>query len=136
MPLPASHAAIRSVGAPERAVVAVSSIQPARGIDQLVAALEAHRERVHIPARRVRARRAHALSDFVTEYGERGLRMLGGRRAASAENLSSRGAAYLERPLRSLNQRQLRDEPARDPVKGPRDWDDHDAREGEHRKSP
>jgi LAO/AO transport system kinase len=31
---------------------------------------------------RVRARRAGALSDFVAEHGEQGLRALGGRRAA------------------------------------------------------
>ncbi len=34
------------------------------------------------PARRVRARRAGALGDFTGEFGERGLRRLGGRRAA------------------------------------------------------
>jgi len=35
-----------------------------------------------LPARRLRARRMHALADFSAEHGERGLRALGGRRAA------------------------------------------------------
>ena len=33
-------------------------------------------------ARRVRARRSGALADFLVEHGERGLRAVGGRRAA------------------------------------------------------
>ena len=52
------------------------------GIDELVAALDAHRERLDLPARRLAARRASALADFAAEHGERGLRALGGRRAA------------------------------------------------------
>jgi len=63
-------------------VVAVSSISPARGIDELVAALDAHRDAVDVPARRLRARRRHALADFAAEHGERGLRALAGRREA------------------------------------------------------
>jgi LAO/AO transport system kinase len=47
-----------------------------------MAALDAHRERIDLPARRLRARRRHALADFVAEHGERGLRALGGRREA------------------------------------------------------
>jgi LAO/AO transport system kinase len=63
-------------------VVAVSSLPPAQGIDELVDALDAHRERLDLSARRLAARRASALADFVAEHGERGLRALGGRRAA------------------------------------------------------
>ncbi len=78
------HAALRSVGARGTAVVAVSSIAPPQGIDELLAAIDAHR--ADAPdggaARRLRARRLHALADFVAEHGERGLRALGGRRAA------------------------------------------------------
>jgi LAO/AO transport system kinase len=37
---------------------------------------------VDVPARRLRARRRHALADFAAEHGERGLRGLGGRREA------------------------------------------------------
>jgi LAO/AO transport system kinase len=75
------RAALRSVGERDTAVVAVSSIAPVRGIDELVAALDAHREGLDVAARRLAARRAHALADFAAEHGARGLRALGGRRA-------------------------------------------------------
>ena len=61
-------------------VVAVSSLPPARGIDELAEALDDRRERIDLAARRVRARRRHALADFAAEHGDRGLRALGGRR--------------------------------------------------------
>jgi LAO/AO transport system kinase len=76
------RAALGSLGAPETAVLAVSSAAPPSGVSELVDALEAHRGRVELPARRLRARRMHALADFVAEHGERGLRALGGSRAA------------------------------------------------------
>jgi LAO/AO transport system kinase len=76
------HAALRALGARETAVVPVSSVPPASGIDQLVVALGEHRAGLDLPARRLAARRASALADFTAEYGERGLRALGGRRAA------------------------------------------------------
>ena len=76
------EAALRALGATETAVVAVSSVAPPSGIEELVDALDAHRERLDLSERRVRARRMHALADFVAEHGERGLRALGGRRAA------------------------------------------------------
>jgi LAO/AO transport system kinase len=76
------HAALRSLGARDTAVVAVSSVAPAQGIDELVAVLDAHRRSLDIGARRLAARRAGALADFAAEHGERGLRALGGRRAA------------------------------------------------------
>jgi LAO/AO transport system kinase len=59
----------------------VSSISPPAGIDEMIDALYAHRQRLDLPARRLRARRMHALADFAAEHGERGLRALGGRRA-------------------------------------------------------
>ena len=77
------HAALRSLGDRETPVVAVSSLAPASGFDELVEALDAHRERLDVPARRLAARRASALADFTVEYGERGLRALGGSRAAT-----------------------------------------------------
>lgn len=77
------HAALRSLGARDTAVVAVSSIAPAQGIEDLVAAVDAHGAGLDVPARRLAARRAAALQDFVTEHGERGLRAIGGRRAAA-----------------------------------------------------
>jgi LAO/AO transport system kinase len=76
------HAALRSLGANDTQVLAVSSLAPATGIDELTAALDEHRARLDVPARRLGARRASALADFVAEHGERGLRTLGGRRAA------------------------------------------------------
>jgi LAO/AO transport system kinase len=76
------HAALRSLGARGTPVVAVSSVAPASGIDDLVAALDAHRAGLDLPARRLAARRAGALADFAAEHGERGVRALGGRRAA------------------------------------------------------
>jgi LAO/AO transport system kinase len=76
------HAALRSLGARDTAVVVVSSVPPPSGIDELVAAVDAHRAALDLPARRLAARRASALADFAAEHGERGLRALGGRRAA------------------------------------------------------
>jgi LAO/AO transport system kinase len=76
-------AALRSVGERDTPVVAVSSVAPVQGIGDLVAELDAHRERLDLPARRLAARRASALADFTAEHGERGLRALGGRRAAA-----------------------------------------------------
>jgi LAO/AO transport system kinase len=77
------NAALRSLGERDKHVVAVSSLPPASGIDDLVAALDAHREGLDLAARRTEARRSSALADFVVEHGERGLRALGGRRAAT-----------------------------------------------------
>jgi LAO/AO transport system kinase len=76
------HAALRSLGARDTPVVAVSSLPPAAGLDDLVEALDAHRAGLDLAAARTRARRLGALSDFVAEHGDRALRALGGRRAA------------------------------------------------------
>ncbi len=76
------HAALRSLGARGVPVVAVSSTAPPQGINELLDAIDAHRATADIPARRLRARRLHALADFTAEHGARGLRALGGRRAA------------------------------------------------------
>ncbi len=76
------RSALRALGARDTAVVAVSSMAPPRGIDALVDALDAHRASLDLAGRRTRARRMHALADFAAEYGDRGIRALGGRRAA------------------------------------------------------
>jgi GTPase len=75
------RAALRALGdgAP---VLAVSSVHPVRGVDALANALEEHRAALDLAETRTRARRLGALADFVAEHGERGLRALGGRRAA------------------------------------------------------
>src|SRR4029077_15285419 len=55
-------AALRSLGSRSTPVLAVSSPPPPTGIDELVDALEAHREGLDLVARRVAARRAAALT--------------------------------------------------------------------------
>jgi LAO/AO transport system kinase len=75
-------AALRSLGAAETAVLAVSSLPPPSGIEELLDALEGHRRGLDVAARRLDARRSHALADFAAEHGDRGLRALGGRREA------------------------------------------------------
>jgi LAO/AO transport system kinase len=74
--------ALKAVGSSDVPVLAVSSLTPPSGIEELADALEEHRERSDLSARRVRARRGAALREFTAEHGERALRELGGRRAA------------------------------------------------------
>jgi LAO/AO transport system kinase len=76
------NAALRSLGARDTPVIPVSSVPPTSGVDRLADALDAHRGSIDLAAVRARARRAGALSDYVAEHGEAGLRALGGRRAA------------------------------------------------------
>jgi len=76
------RAALHALDAADTEVIAASCLPPPRGIEELVGALDAHRDRTDLPRRRLRARRAHALADFAAEHGERGLRALGGRREA------------------------------------------------------
>jgi LAO/AO transport system kinase len=76
------NAALRSLGSSAARVIAVSSLPPASGIEELIAALEEHRAGIDIAARRLASRRAGALTDFAVEHGELGLRAIGGRTAA------------------------------------------------------
>lgn len=76
------RAALRSVGDRTTKVVAVSSLPPVSGFDELVATLDAHRATLDLPAARRDARRRSAIDDFRIEFGERALRALGGRRGA------------------------------------------------------
>src|SRR4051812_18534913 len=78
------RSALRSLGVRDTPVVSVSSLPPPSGIDELVAALDAHRSGLDVPASRLRSRRLAALADFTAEHGEGALRALGGRRAAEA----------------------------------------------------
>ena len=75
-------AALRAVGSRDTPVVAVSSLPPASGVEDLVTALDEHRDGLDIDAARARMRRLAALSAFAAEYGEGGLRAVGGRRSA------------------------------------------------------
>ncbi len=76
--------ALTALGSRDTPVVAVSSIPPPSGVDDLVEALDAHRAQLDLPAARRRARRLAALTELVAEHGERALRGLGGRREAEA----------------------------------------------------
>ena len=78
------HQALRALGSQDVPVLAVSSVPPPSGIDELADALDAHRASLDLSARRVRARRLAALREYVAEHGEGALRALGGRRAAEA----------------------------------------------------
>ncbi len=78
------RAALRSLGEGGVPALAVASLPPPAGVDELAAALDAHRAGLDLVARRTRARRLGALADFAAEHGERGLRAAGGRRAAAA----------------------------------------------------
>src|SRR3954463_1477195 len=99
-------AALRSLGRRDTAVVLVSSIAPVQGIDDLIAALDAHREQLDLRARRLAARRAGALADFAAEHGERGVRAVGGRRAAG-KLLAEADPAADERSLVAVLEAQL-----------------------------
>jgi LAO/AO transport system kinase len=93
-------AALRSLGSRSTPVLAVSSLAPASGIEELIDALEEHRAGLDLRARRLRARRAGALAEFAAERGERGLRALGGRAGAErlldAQDPSLASAALVE----------------------------------------
>ena len=75
-------ASLRSLGSRSTPVLAVSSLPPPQGIQELLAALAEHRASLDLAERRLAARRAGALTDFIAEQGARGLRSLGGRQAA------------------------------------------------------
>jgi LAO/AO transport system kinase len=76
-------AALRSLGSAATPVLAVSSLSPPSGVQELVDILDERRAGLDIAKRRLRARRSGALDEFVCEHGERGLRALGGRGAAA-----------------------------------------------------
>ena len=76
------HAALGTLGGLRTPVLAVSSVPPPRGIDELVAALDARAAELDLAVCRRETRRHAALADFVAEHGDRGLRALGGRRTA------------------------------------------------------
>jgi LAO/AO transport system kinase len=77
-------AALRSLGSRSTRVLAVSSLAPPSGIEELVDALEEHRAGLDLSTRRAAARRAAALTDFAVEHGELGVRTVGGRQAAES----------------------------------------------------
>ncbi len=74
--------ALRALGSKDTPVLAVSSVPPAAGIDELAAALEEHRASLDVAAERARSRRLAAIADLAAEHGELALRAVGGRRGA------------------------------------------------------
>jgi len=113
-------AAARSLGTRSTRVLAVSSLSPPTGIEDLLDALAEHRAQLSaeggakLAARRLRARRAGALLDFAVEHGERGLRAVGGRRAAERW-LASLDPALDEAALAAALERRM----SRDGTDGP-----------------
>ena len=88
-------AALRSLGS-QTPVLTVSSLPPPSGVQELAAALDSHRAELDLARRRVAARRAGALGSFASEYGERGVRALGGRKGA--RNLLAEQDPQLDEP--------------------------------------
>jgi LAO/AO transport system kinase len=78
------RAALTSLGAGSVPILAVSSVSPPSGIDELVDVLDQRHRALDLPVHRLRSRRAAALAQFTVEHGERGVRALGGRREAWA----------------------------------------------------
>ncbi|MBA2763985.1 MAG: ArgK protein [Thermoleophilaceae bacterium] len=74
--------ALAAIGASRVPVLAVSSLPPARGVEELIEALDHHRAGLDLVAIRSSARRSAAIGEFSAEYGERALGALGGRRGA------------------------------------------------------
>jgi LAO/AO transport system kinase len=74
--------ALAAIGSQDVPVVAVSSLAPPSGFEELRAALDTHYAALDLPARRAHSRRLSALREVEAEWGERALRALGGRREA------------------------------------------------------
>jgi LAO/AO transport system kinase len=95
-----ARAELRALGRPTDTALALSAIEPRTGIDELVAALDKHHAALDLPAHRLQTRRAGALAEFIAEYGNRGLRAVGGRREAqrilAAQDPKAGSAALLE----------------------------------------
>ncbi len=77
------QAALRALAA-HTPVLAVSSLPPATGIDELVRTIDAHHAQLDLQVARQQSRRLAALATFAHEHGAGGMRALGGRRAALA----------------------------------------------------
>ena len=94
------RAALKTLGS-GTPVRQVSSLPPAQGIDEMIDAVEEIFAGLDLSERRARVRRFAALDAFVHENGERGLRALGGRRAAE-KLLDEQPADAGHRELRRL----------------------------------
>ena len=123
------RAALRSLGDGAPVLAGLLASLRSTGIEALADALDAHRAGLDLAAARTRARRLGALADFVAEHGERGLRALGGRRAAerflAEQDPALDGAALLRRarargPSRRRSRRARRSASRRPPGRGRR----------------
>jgi LAO/AO transport system kinase len=97
------NAALHSLDSGEVPVVAVSSVAPPEGVDELVSALDGHRAALDLPARRLRSRRMMALGELVAEHGDSALRALGGRRAVERRLAGEDPAADVATLVRALS---------------------------------
>ena len=97
--------ALRALGSRETPVVAVSSIPPPAGIEELAEALEGHRAGLDVDGARVRARRLSAIRELTAEHGERALRELGGRREAERLLAEQPADADVARLIAALEER-------------------------------
>ena len=97
--------ALAALGSREVPVVAVSSVPPPSGIEELAAAFDTHRSGLDLPARRLRSRRQSALREFVAERGESALRALGGRREAERMLAEQDAALGTDELIEELEQR-------------------------------
>jgi LAO/AO transport system kinase len=97
------NAAMHSLDSGEVPVVAVSSVPPPEGVDELLSALDGHRAALDLPARRLRSRRMMALGELVAEHGDSALRALGGRRAVERRLAGEDPAADVATLVRALS---------------------------------
>ncbi|MBI4898407.1 MAG: ATP/GTP-binding protein [Actinobacteria bacterium] len=97
------EAAVKSIGS-NTPILQVSSLPPSTGVDDLIDAVETHHAKVDLPTRRAAARRAAALDAYAHEYGESGLRAIGGRRAAEQLLLENRPSTGLHTLLTALEE--------------------------------
>src|SRR5215208_7003495 len=94
--------ALGALGSHEVPIVAVSSLPPPSGVDELADVLDAHRSSRDLQERRARARRLSALRELIAQRGESALRELGGRREAESFLVDQDQAASVDELLRAL----------------------------------
>jgi LAO/AO transport system kinase len=99
------HQALGALGSQDVPVIAVSSVPPPSGVDELAEALDAHRASLDVHARRVRARRLAALREYAAEHGEGALRAVGGRREAESFLAGQDEDASVDQLLAALRER-------------------------------
>ena len=115
--------ALRSLGTRGTGVLAVSSVPPAEGIEELADALAERHESLDVAARRLRARRLAAIAEFTAEHGDRALRAVGGRREAERRLRDRTPGSTCRsswRPSRNAPRRADGRTPLRHPPRAPR----------------